>query len=577
MLNLGPDNNLEFSLYGNALDRRMQEKDVNRILEMAPFSKIDASKFPASKSLQELLEQDARLVTFMPGDIIVRRGDYGTSAFFILRGCVRVVTSPEIEDAALGHTPTPKRTHWQAFKQLWTNHHEPEYRPPFKGSTGHLQTQTRLASDTQEVRAYLSDPKSVIERYATIPIQAGEFFGEIAALTRTPRTATIFAENVCQMIEIRWQGLRDLRRFSTEFRQEIDQIYRERSLKTHLAESSLFKHLDVHQLGQLVDATEFESYGDFDWYPEFRRTDAARHGQQIAKEPLIAQEGDYINDLLLIRAGFARQSIQINEGHRTIGYLGSGDAFGLEELIQSTQTGRAIALKHSLRAVGYVNLLRVPADLIQELVLPRLPSRFHPPKVPDLQTTSQAFDYVESPDRMDEGLLNFIVGGRHNNGTATMLIHLNRCTGCDDCVRACSRAHDGNPRFVRQGPRHQHLMVASACMHCVDPVCMLGCPTGAIHRKEITGDVDINPKTCIGCSNCANNCPYDNIRMVEVTDAHGEPHFDLDTERPRLQATKCDLCSDQVTGPACQYACPHDALKRIDMRQTQSFKNWLQP
>ena len=59
-------------------------------------------------------------------------------------------------------------------------------------------------------------------------------------------------------------------------------------------------------------------------------------------------------------------------------------------------------------------------------------------------------------------------------------------------------------------------MVANACMHCVDPVCMIGCPTGAIHRESIEGQVVINDRTCVGCATCANSCPYDNIQMVEI-------------------------------------------------------------
>ena len=108
-------------------------------------------------------------------------------------------------------------------------------------------------------------------------------------------------------------------------------------------------------------------------------------------------------------------------------------------------------------------------------------------------------------------------------------------------------------------------MIANACMHCMDPVCMIGCPTGAIGRSEETGVVSINDGTCVGCSTCANSCPYDNIRMVEINNAKGVPVLAADHETPILKATKCDLCADQAIGPACQNACPHDALVRIDL------------
>jgi Fe-S-cluster-containing dehydrogenase component len=155
-----------------------------------------------------------------------------------------------------------------------------------------------------------------------------------------------------------------------------------------------------------------------------------------------------------------------------------------------------------------------------------------------------------------------------------MFIDTDRCTACDDCVRACAAAHDNNPRFIRHGPEHHNLMVANACMHCVDPVCLIGCPTGAIHRTP-DGLVVIDDVTCIGCATCANSCPYDNIRMVEIRDERGDFVVDQDTQTPIVKATKCDLCLEQPTGPACQRACPHDALVRMDLRDRKFLADWL--
>jgi Fe-S-cluster-containing dehydrogenase component len=172
-------------------------------------------------------------------------------------------------------------------------------------------------------------------------------------------------------------------------------------------------------------------------------------------------------------------------------------------------------------------------------------------------------------------MLEFLADRRFINGKATMLMDMEHCTRCDDCVRACAEAHDGSPRFIRHGPRHGRFMVANACMHCADPVCMIGCPTGAIHRDRYGGQVVINDATCIGCSTCANNCPYHNIRMVEARDRNGQFILDEHTHWPIQKATKCDLCVDQLGGPACQRACPHDALKRVDMSDLQSLASWI--
>ena len=103
---------------------------------------------------------------------------------------------------------------------------------------------------------------------------------------------------------------------------------------------------------------------------------------------------------------------------------------------------------------------------------------------------------------------------------------------------------------------------------------MLGCPTGAIHRSEQGGQVVINDLTCIGCASCANNCPYDSIRMVEIRDKKGNAVRAPDGQ-PINKATKCDLCIEQPGGPSCQRACPHDALRRVNMSDLEQISDWL--
>ena len=166
---------------------------------------------------------------------------------------------------------------------------------------------------------------------------------------------------------------------------------------------------------------------------------------------------------------------------------------------------------------------------------------------------------------LDDSLLHWVGQEHFINGREAMLIDLTRCVRCDDCVRACAATHGGNPRFVRTGPVHDRWMVAHACMHCVDPVCMIDCPTGAIQREAESGAVVINPDTCIGCGTCAEACPYDNIRLVELCEDDGRPIVDDVTRASIYRATKCDLCIDNFGGPACVRACPQDALKRVNL------------
>jgi Fe-S-cluster-containing dehydrogenase component len=241
--------------------------------------------------------------------------------------------------------------------------------------------------------------------------------------------------------------------------------------------------------------------------------------------------------------------------------------FGLEELVESYKTGADVAWKCSLRAVGYVDVLRIPAEVVNRVVIPHCRLR--------INKSSEQAATRNPQSEIEPGLLDFLADHRFLNGTQTMLIDLDRCTRCDDCVRACAATHDNNPRFIRQGPTHDHIMIANACMHCVDPVCMIGCPTGAIARDSETGTVRINDRTCIGCSTCANSCPYRAIHMVEIREASGAFFVDETTQLPILKATKCDFCASQLTGPACQNACPHDALVRMDLGELSGLAKWL--
>ena len=74
---------------------------------------------------------------------------------------------------------------------------------------------------------------------------AGEFFGEIAALSRMARTSTIFADSDdAELLEIRWQGLRDLMKSDDALRAHINKIYRERALASYLRATPLFQRVE---------------------------------------------------------------------------------------------------------------------------------------------------------------------------------------------------------------------------------------------------------------------------------------------------------------------------------------------
>jgi Fe-S-cluster-containing dehydrogenase component/CRP-like cAMP-binding protein len=561
------------------LDPGLTQADAECLLGLVPLVYLDPSRFPKSTPLVDIVRNDCRLCQFEHGDVVLREGDYGNSAFLVLQGQVRIFVT-RLSESQLGRKEAPKKSWWQSLVSTMRQQRFAEVRNT--SSLGALDSDSiAIRQPNGNAHVFLQDVDRLFDTHQTNAVKAGEIFGELSAINRTPRPFSVVADGTAVLLEIRWQGLRLLRR-DPGFRQYLDNLYRQTSLASHLREVTLFRFLPEEQLTAVAQEIRFESYGELEWYNEFEETQQLDVQKRIQRETLIAEEGTQADHLLLIRSGFARLSERQGSGHRTLSYLGRGQQYGLDEIAhnwKAVDRTQFLPYQRSLRAIGYVDVLRLSWKVLHEKVFPfvrvaELPPHIQQPRyeptrpIVDSPLQSQAGD-------IETGLVEFLVDERLINGRETMVIDTLRCTRCDDCVRACATFHDGNPRFVRQGPQYGQWLFPHACMHCSDPVCMIGCPTGAIARNIENGIVSINPDTCIGCQTCAESCPYDNIRMVQISDEKGRKLVDEQSQLPILQATKCDLCHSHPTGPACQRACPHDALIRIDVGDMPNLVEWL--
>ncbi|MEX0817969.1 MAG: 4Fe-4S binding protein, partial [Pirellulaceae bacterium] len=205
-----------------------------------------------------------------------------------------------------------------------------------------------------------------------------------------------------------------------------------------------------------------------------------------------------------------------------LAYLSRGDCFGeIAVVLGVPRQATCIAYDHpaddSNRKPGRVELVRIEGAAFQKLLddspslrasVDKLVSKRYADIVgSDLRQAGDVdTSWSHSEAFRDEGLVQ---------GQSLLLIDLDRCTRCGDCVRACVNTHDdGYSRLFLDGPRFDRFLVPSACRQCLNPSCMIGCPVGSIQRGG-NGQIEIRD-WCIGCGLCARQCPYDSIQMHDL-------------------------------------------------------------
>ena len=101
--------------WDSAFDPDMTEANLAMLMERPEISAIDALRFPRSVPLEGIIKNDCRLVKFKPGEIIIREGDYGNSAFLVISGKATVVIKPSLPSHLLGRSNPKKKTFWKVL------------------------------------------------------------------------------------------------------------------------------------------------------------------------------------------------------------------------------------------------------------------------------------------------------------------------------------------------------------------------------------------------------------------------------------------------------------------------------
>jgi|HubBroStandDraft_6_1064221.scaffolds.fasta_scaffold00808_13 CRP-like cAMP-binding protein/Pyruvate/2-oxoacid:ferredoxin oxidoreductase delta subunit len=450
---------------------------------------------------------------FKRGDVICREGEYGSTAFYIVTGKARVSISTPI-----AHVKTKGGA--RGFFSKLTSQLVPR-------------REDERSEDTDQRYIHIDAPVDLSYENPIAELGPGDLFGEMTCMSLYPRSATVRAETDCTMLEM-LRNVLDIMQRNKNFRAALDESYRRRALDSHLRGVPVFAGLTDEFIGSLRDNVELVRFTP---------------GQ------VICRQGDTADYFYLVRIGFVKVTQTHPGGEMVLAYLSRGDYFGeIGLLANDVRTATCTALDH-------VELVRISGDDFKRMVneFPEIRAKLKSVEETHLQQNRDRISLVES-----QPLDSFLAQGLME-AQSLLLLDLERCTRCDACVRACADAHNGITRLVREGLRFDRYLVPTSCRQCKDPLCMVGCPVGAIRRRNSL-EVVIED-WCVGCGLCAENCPYGNINL------HPFEVMADDPERPgrkkavvKKKATSCDLCAEHEE-PSCVYACPHDAAHRVDPRE----------
>jgi Fe-S-cluster-containing hydrogenase component 2 len=398
--------------------------------------------------------------------------------------------------------------------------------------------------------------------------------GEMACLSGSARTATLKGIKSGELWELRRNVLDRLMRLPSH-RERLEKDYRARALQQVLPRAEIFKEIEVREFEKIVEYLQ----------PRIRFV-------RVSPGQTLFDQGDIAEELFIVRLGNIRVGVRRFEGEMKVISRGPGSIIGEIGLL-------GLSADDTLKSVGEVDaaikaaLESASGDLgaaippgrrtatctaLDHLEMARLGRADFLQLVRDFPVVrrrliEQSLRRLASDTERNPLLREFVQQGLYE-GQSLLVMDLELCTRCDECVKACVDQHGtsshGAPvtRLLRDGLHFANLMIATACRSCTDAYCMIGCPVDSIHRGR-HGQIVIEDH-CIGCGLCAANCPYGNIFMAPNERRHMDP-LDPSTSGSKkvaaLKASTCDLCDTEgrysSPYPRCVSACPHEAASRM--------------
>src|SRR4051794_11684446 len=258
---------------------------------------------------------------YRPGGILMREGEYGTTAFYILEGTIELYLNSPI-----AHVESKRGGAWKKI-------------------SNYIQSRD-LSHDREGAAARAADPNArthiPIDASVDLPIEKpiaevgpGDLIGELAALAALkqerlkrpkfyPRSATARAKTDVVVLEMLPNILNNVLYNAAAFKDKLSRNYRSRALDSHLRSVPIFRNLSPDFLEYLRDRVELVD---------------------VVPGQVICRQGEIADSFYLIRMGFVKVSQVFPGGELVLTYLSRSSYFGEMGLLPPVFRVRAKGLK----------------------------------------------------------------------------------------------------------------------------------------------------------------------------------------------------------------------------------------
>lgn len=193
-------------------------------------------------------------------------------------------------------------------------------------STGRVKVTKTTEAGTEMVLAQLGD---------------GTFFGEMALLSESPRTASVIASEETLLFEVSRDVLAGVVKNFPSVKHILLRFYRQRLLSNLMAISPIFRPLDAEQRKSLIE--KFKS-------------------REVSANEKLLEEGGKGDGLYMLLSGRAEVSKKIEGKRQVLAHLKEGDVFGEMSLLTNNPVSANVkTLKKSI-------VLKLPRRTFSEIV-----------------------------------------------------------------------------------------------------------------------------------------------------------------------------------------------------------------